>query len=79
MLTDLEIRRKKVIRDIVDLPEFEDIFKSIKTDIANELFNTFDRDRREALYHEANVVEAVRGRFVKIANDVRMMKNAAGN
>jgi hypothetical protein len=72
---ELVLRRKQVVKALVELPEFEDAFKQIKSEIADEMFNTPDKTKREELYYQAVVVDNVRGKFVKIANDIRMLKN----
>jgi fumarate hydratase class II len=75
MLTELEFRRRSLIKDLVDHPDFDSIFQGIKTEMAMEMLTAEDENVRDSLYSQALALETVRGRLVKLANDVRMFKH----
>lgn len=74
-MDDLEFQRKELIRQIVDNPLFDDIFKNMKTELANSMLETTKEEERDSLYHTAAALTKLQGELVKIANDVRMIRN----
>lgn len=74
-MDDLEIQRKELIRQIVDNPLFDDIFNDMKNALALTMLQVRQEEERDRLYHEAQALSRIQGEFVKIANEIRMIRN----
>lgn len=74
-MTDLEFRRKSLIRDIVDNPLFDEMIADIRNELAIAMLATEKEEERDRLFHDAKAVTRLQGQLVKIANEIRMTTN----
>jgi hypothetical protein len=75
-VTDEEYRRKDLVREIVDNPMFDEIIADIKKGLAMAMLETKKEEDRDNLFHEAQALDRFAGQLRRIANEVKVVKNA---
>ena len=75
-MDDLEYRRCKAIKDLMENPIFNAAVVDVQDDIKEELIKTplAEKDKRDSLHLEYAVVERLIGRLAIYANRVTMEK-----
>ncbi len=73
----VDYEKKKLVRNIVDSPLFNDVIEEIKTELARMMLDTDDPRVRDSLHAQAKGLDRIVGHLMAIANEVRVLPDAA--
>jgi hypothetical protein len=78
-MDDLELRRKQLIRQLVDNPLWPSVIQSLRDEYAAKMLTTKNSADRDEIYAEAQCLNRVVGKMTSIANEIRKLEkpNAA--
>jgi len=72
MMTEEEYHRKRLIKSLIEYPDWQSIRKDIRIQIMEDMMAEKDADKRNELFWEAQALDRLVGRLTSIANEVRI-------
>jgi hypothetical protein len=70
-MTDEEYQKKRIIKNIIDNPLFEDIIKDIKVELGLAMLEVADEKEGAKIYSVNKALDRLVGHLTAIANEVR--------
>jgi len=72
-MTDEEYQKKKLIRNLIDNPLFDEIIKDIKIELGLMMLDVADEKEGRNIYSVNKALDRLVGHLIAIANEVKVV------